>query len=95
MEIIKNMQKWPLSPNLYHFRSYSGAEVDLVLEMNGILYPIEIKTKSNPNLKDVRGFAAFRECFPKERIHDGLLICSIEQPRRLADNVVAVPWWII
>ncbi|MBU0965463.1 MAG: ATP-binding protein [Proteobacteria bacterium] len=95
MEIIKNMQKWPLSPNLYHFRSYSGAEVDLVLEMNGILYPIEIKTKSNPNLKDVRGFAAFRECFPKEKIHDGLLICSIEQPRRLADNVVAVPWWII
>lgn len=85
------MQKWPLSPNLYHFRSYSGAEVDLVLEMNGILYPIETKTKSNQNLKDVRGFTAFRECFPKERIHDGLLICSIEQPRRLADNVVAVP----
>ena len=63
----------------------------MVLEMNGILYPIETKTKSNQNLKDVRGFTAFRECFPKERIHDGLLICSIEQPRRLADNVVAVP----
>ena len=95
MEIIKNLQRLPLVPNLYHFRAYSGAEVDLVLELNGKLYPIEIKAKSNPNRKDVRGFAAFSECFPKENIHDGLLICAIEQPRRLSDNVVAVPWWMI
>lgn len=95
MEIVKNMQKLPLLPNLYHFRAYSGAEVDLVLELNGKLYPIEIKAKSNPNRKDIRGFAAFRECFPKENIHDGLLVCAIEQPRRLSDNVVAIPWWLL
>lgn len=95
MEIIKDLQKLPMVPNLSHFRSYSGAEVDLILELNGILYPIEIKAKSNPNRRDVRGFAAFRECFPRERIHDGLLICSLERPRRLAENVVAIPWWLI
>lgn len=95
MEIVKNLQRLPLVPNLYHFRAYSGAEVDLVLEFNGKLYPIEIKAKSNPNRKDVRGFAAFRECFPKEEIHDGLLICAIEQPRRLSENVVAIPWWVL
>lgn len=95
MEIIKNLQKLSMTPNIFHFRSHSGAEVDLVLEMNGSLYPIEIKAKSNPNRKDVRGFSVFQECFPKEKIHEGLLICSIEQPRRLADDVVAVPWWLI
>ena len=95
MEVVKKLQGLPLLPNLYHFRAYSGAEVDLVLELNGKLYPIEIKAKSNPNRKDVRGFAAFRECFPKEEFHDGLLICAIEQPRRLSDNVVAVPWWVL
>jgi len=95
MEIIKNLQRLPLVPNLYHFRAYSGAEVDLVLELNGKLYPIEIKAKSNPSRKDVRGFASFRECFPKENINDGLLVCAIEQPRRISDNVVAIPWWLL
>ncbi len=92
MEIIKRLQQLPLVPALYHFRSYSGAEVDLILEINGTLFPIEIKAKSNPNRKDVRGFAALRDCFPNERIHDGLLICSVEEPCRLSENVLAVPW---
>lgn len=95
MEIIKSLQRLPLLPNLYHFRAYSGAEVDLVLELNGRLYPIEIEAMSNPKRKDIRGFAAFKECFPKENIHDGLLICAVEQPRRISDDVVAVPWWLI
>ncbi|MBF0289645.1 MAG: ATP-binding protein [SAR324 cluster bacterium] len=95
MEIIKNLQKLSMSPHFYHFRSHSGAEVDLILEINGCLFPIEIKAKSNPTRKDVRGFAVFRECFPKETIKDGLLICSIDQPRRLSENVIAIPWWLI
>lgn len=95
MEILKKLQKQSLLPNFYHFRSYSGAEVDLVLEKDGILYPIEIKAKSNPSRKDVRGFAAFRECFPEEKIHFGLLVCSIDKPRWLAEDVFAVPWWIL
>lgn len=31
LEILKSFQDWPSAPNLYHFRAYSGAEVDLVL----------------------------------------------------------------
>jgi predicted AAA+ superfamily ATPase len=95
MEILKNIQKLPLLPNIYHFRSYSGAEVDLILELNGVLHPIEIKAKSNPNRMDVRGFAAFRDCFPQETIGPGLLVCSIEEPRRLSEDAVAIPWWIL
>ena len=48
-----------------------------------------------PNRKDVRGFAAFRDCFPNEKIHDGLLICSMEEPFQLSDNVLAVPWSLL
>ncbi len=95
MEIIKTLQKLPLQPNIYHFRSYSGSEVDLILEINGTLFPIEIKTKSHPGKKDIRGFAAFRDCFPDEKIHDGLLICSVEKPQKLSDNVVAIPWSLV
>jgi hypothetical protein len=51
--------------------------VDLVVELNGRLFPIEIKAKSNPTRKDARGFVSFRACFPHERIQQGLVICSI------------------
>ncbi len=77
MEMLKVFHSWPLKPNLYHFRSYSGAEVDLVVELNGRLFPIEIKAKSNPTRKDTKGFASFRACFPHEQIQQGLVICSI------------------
>jgi len=95
MEIIKNLQHLPMAPNVYHFRSYYGAEVDLILELNGTLFPIEIKAKSNPDRKDILGFAALRDCFPHERIHNGLLVCSIEEPRKLSDTVLAVPWSVL
>ncbi len=95
MEILKVFHSWPLKPNLYHFRSYSGAEVDLIVELNGRLFPIEIKAKSNPTRKDTRGFASFRACFPHEQIHQGLIICSIEKPQQISNDAVAIPWWII
>lgn len=95
MEILKNLQHLPMVPNLYHFRSYSGAEVDLVLELNGRLFPIEIKAKTNPNRKDTRGFAAFKNHFPHENIHKGLLICAIPRPMSISENCMAIPWWLI
>jgi len=95
LEILKTIQSWPVKPNLYHFRSYSGAEVDLIMEFNGVLYPIEIKIKSNPSKKDVKGFASFKNCFPSEQCHTGLLICSVETPQMISKDVLAVPWWKI
>ncbi len=95
MEIVKLIQQLPTQPNLYHFRSHSGAEVDLILELNGQLFPIEIKAKSNPSRKDIRGFSAFRTCFPKENIHKGLVICATPSILELSDDAVAVPWWYL
>jgi len=35
-------------PTLWHWRSHGGAEVDLVLERDGRLFPVEIKSVSHP-----------------------------------------------
>ena len=95
MELIKLIQQLNVQPNLYHFRSHSGAEVDLILELNGTLFPIEIKAKTNPTGKDARGFKAFKNCFPKENIHKGLVICAIPEIRKLTDDSFAIPWWCL
>jgi len=95
MEIVKLIQKLPIQPNLYHFRSHSGAEVDLILELDGRLYPVEIKSKSNPARKDIRGFQAFKNCFPKENIQQCLVVCAVPSFRYIKEDVLAVPWWCL
>lgn len=93
MEIFK--QAYPLSihPDFYHFRSHGGAEVDLIIEINGKLFPIEIKTKSHPSKRDTSGINGFRKSFPDENIDLGFLICAVNKPLWISEDILAIPWW--
>jgi predicted AAA+ superfamily ATPase len=95
MEIYKTVQQWPLKPNFYHFRTYGGAEVDLVLEFNGKVYLIEVKSTANPVKKHITGFRSFRACFPHEPIGGQFVICAVERPLKLDDQTWAIPWWML
>lgn len=94
-EVAKVCQKFPTRPAYWHFRSSGGAEVDLVVEHQGWLHPIEFKAKSNPTGRDARGILAFVEHFPKERIAPGLVVCAVQEPRKLSEHAWAIPWWWI
>jgi len=91
-EILKSFQAAPCRPNVFHYRASSGAEIDLVLEIDGTLFPIEIKMKSRPNKYDARGFAAFKKAFPNERTRGGVIVCGVDAPTRITEDVVAIPW---
>ena len=95
MEMLKAFQDWAAAPGLFHYRTYNGAEVDVVLEWNGTLFPVEIKTTSKPGPRDGLGIRSFRSAFPKERVAPGLLVCSIEQPAWITPELFAVPWWLL
>lgn len=79
-------------PNFYHWRAYSGAEVDIILEYNGMLYPIEIKAKTNPSRCDASGVSAFRKKYPELNLSRGLVIAPCSSVIQLSDNDYAVPW---
>jgi hypothetical protein len=95
MEVIKRTSAWSLPPAFFHFRSAGGAEVDLIAEVNGTLFPFEIKATSQPGKGDARGFRSLRECFPGSTVATGLVICAIDRPARISDDAVAVPWWMV
>lgn len=80
------------SPNLWHWRLHSGAEVDLVLEWNGTLYPIEIKLRSHPDKLDARGIRAMVASLPEERFAPGLIVGPIDRVSAVAEGVYALPW---
>jgi predicted AAA+ superfamily ATPase len=91
-EILKICSAWNVFPGMYHYRSIGGAEVDLVLELNGRLFPIEVKSKVHPSKKDAGGIKSFRAAFPNENIAMGLLVCATARPYRISEHVMAIPW---
>lgn len=82
----------PTAPYFYHWRTSGGAEVDLILDYDGTLYPIEIKFKTQLSGNDQRGIRAFRETYSKRKIATGLIVYPGTEIRRLSDIVVAIPW---
>jgi len=79
-------------PSLYHWRSHSGSEVDLLLERDGRFHPIEIKLTTKPSKADTRGLTALRETYPKLKIAPGLVFCPVERAQSLSETDHAIPW---
>ncbi len=79
-------------PALRHWRSHGGAEVDLLLERDGTLFPIEIKATARPTRNDVRGIAALRATYPKQRIARGLVLAPVSDVTPLTEADTALPW---
>jgi len=77
--------------NLYHWRAHSGAEVDLVIERDGMLWPLEIKSKANINSSDIRGLSAFRAAYPKQ-CGLSIVVASAEEPFFFSKDVIVLPY---
>ena len=66
------------------------AEIDLIIEENGILYPIEIKKKDMPNEKDALNFDILDKDITKKR-GLGVIISSNKNKIYLKDDLVCLP----
>jgi predicted AAA+ superfamily ATPase len=91
-EIRKQCSFLSPGPKMYHWRSYGGAEVDIVLEYDGRFHPIEVKAGSNPSRRDTSGISAFRERYPDIMVEKGLVLAPVEKIFPLSENDYAVPW---
>lgn len=91
-EIRKRSRMMDSPPNLYHWRSHGGGEVDLLLEWNGKFYPLEIKGKSHPTRADIRGIEAFRKTYPRLQIPAAGVIAPCESFSKISEDVHLFPW---
>ena len=90
-EIIKIINASNLNVNFYHWRINSGAEVDLIIEKDGFLYPIEIKSKSNLNAYDLRGLKSFIEVY-KNKCKQAIIIYAGKELYKISEKITAIPW---
>jgi predicted AAA+ superfamily ATPase len=92
LDTLKQAQHLSPPPRAWHWRSHSGAEVDLLLERDGIFVPIEIKSSARATRGDARGILAFREAYPDLRHGPGVVVAALERCELLGDNLIALPY---
>jgi predicted AAA+ superfamily ATPase len=91
-ELIKQAAASGIRPAWYHWRSAGGAEVDLLLEKDGVIYPFEFKLTTRPSRRDVSGIAAFKASYPGRVVANGAIVCAVEKPYWITNDVMAIPW---
>ncbi len=94
-EIRKQSFLIPTPPRMYHFRTYSGTECDLILERDGKIFPIEIKAKTRPKHKDIKGIEAFRKTHPHLNIQKGLVIAPTDEMYAITEKDFVIPYDIL
>ena len=91
-EIRKLLTPLSRKATLYHWRLHSGSEVDLVMERDGVLYPLEMKLTSRPSRKHARGIRSLREHYPNQEIAPGLIMAPTERFEQVTENDYIAPW---
>jgi predicted AAA+ superfamily ATPase len=81
-----------MMPNFYHWRTLAGAEVDIIVEIDGVFYPIEVKAATSISKNDIRGIVAFKETYPHLRIAKGIVIYAGDECYHITEDTIAVPW---
>ena len=75
---------------LSYYRNSNGAEVDFVLEKDGMLFPMEVKRSSSPRLSALSG-AATIPLAPGVQLQPGVLLCTVQELLPLGKGAYAYP----
>ena len=72
----------------------SENEIDLIIEENGTLYPVEIKRSSKVTADQTSAFSVL-DGIPDKKRGMGAVICMCPQPGVLRENILQLPVWYI
>ena len=96
-EVYKSFVNAGKRPPLYYYRDANNRkEIDLIIESNGVVYPIEIKESSNPDNKAVKNFGAITPITNENvRIGTGNVISNSSDIYPLGGDIWVVPHWFV
>lgn len=77
-------------PPFYYYRDADKNEIDLLIEEGDTLYPIEIKTSSDPTKAMARAFSCL-EANKAKKVGPGAVLCLAKERLPLTGNVWTLP----
>lgn len=92
-EIVKGYRNAGLEPYLYFYRDRDAKEIDVILEGDGKLCPLEIKKTATPDKRIVRTFGVIDKS--PLQLGTGAVLCMAEQLGAFDRENLIVPIWAI
>lgn len=92
-EIIKSFYNAGKRPPIFYYRDTDNKEIDLIIEQNGTLYPIEIKKSGSPKRDAIRHFSVLERT--GLAVGTGNVICLCEDILPIDKNNYFVPVWLL
>ncbi|MDR2156660.1 MAG: ATP-binding protein [Clostridiales Family XIII bacterium] len=92
-EILKSYQNTGMEAFLYYYRDKDATEIDLIIEGDGKLYPVEIKKTAAPDRKLINVFKIIEKS-PLER-GVGAVLCIVEKLSAFDSENLIVPIGLI
>lgn len=89
-EVIKSYYNRGMEPPIFFYRDKYN-EIDLLIERDGLLHPVEIKKHADAKKGDIRAFEKLNGVGRGE----GCVLCMYPQPMRISDTDRAVPVWYL
>lgn len=77
IELLKNFSYASSKVNLTYYRDSNAKEIDVFVEQNGVIHPLEIKKSANPDRREVRKYALIDKV--KVERGSGGIICMCEE----------------
>ncbi|MDX1901695.1 MAG: ATP-binding protein [Gammaproteobacteria bacterium] len=88
-EILKSWWHAGRTPSFYFYRDRDQKEIDLLIEQDGLLYPVEFKKSASPSMNAANHFVILEQL--KQSVGPGAVICLKEMAVPLSRQVMAVP----
>lgn len=93
MKIIKSYYNAGKRPPLFYYRDSDHKEIDLIIEQNNTLYPIEIKKSANPKKDAIKHFKVLEKT--GKEIGTGNVICLSNDLIPIDKKNYFVPVWLV
>lgn len=78
------------NPSLYFYRDKDKKEIDLIIEQDNTLYPIEIKKHADPRKDDIENFSVLKK-FTNVKIGQGAAITFYNDVINITNEVINIP----
>ena len=88
-EILKSYLHNGRTPNISFYRDKDKKEIDVILEENGTVYPVEIKKKTNPDKCDIKNFDILKKAGLKTG--NGAVVCLAPTHLPITSEVNIIP----
>ena len=89
MELVKNYAYGTRKANLTYYRDANAREIDVFVEENNLLHPLEIKKSANPDKREVKKYAVLDK-IPLTQGSGGI-ICMCQAPMPIDEKNAFIP----